>query len=186
MDREAWHAAVHGFAKSQTWLSNWTELILSYTLSHLWITYNLMQCKCYVNSSWGTANSTFALWNFLEFLFFKYFPSTVGWIHRCRTHRYRGPTGQHLCNRRVYSGSGKQFKIFVGIVSLSLCCHKKIPETGWPKQQKFITHILETRNSTIKVPANSVTGEDSFPDLQMATFLLCAHMVERYPFLYGH
>ena len=25
-DREAWHAAVHGIAKSQTWLSNWTEL----------------------------------------------------------------------------------------------------------------------------------------------------------------
>ena len=34
-DREAWSAAVHGFAKSQTWLSNWTELI---------------QCKYYVNS----------------------------------------------------------------------------------------------------------------------------------------
>ena len=26
MDREAWHAAVHGIAKSWTWLSNWTEL----------------------------------------------------------------------------------------------------------------------------------------------------------------
>ena len=26
MDREAWHAAVHEVAKSQTWLSNWTEL----------------------------------------------------------------------------------------------------------------------------------------------------------------
>ena len=26
MDREAWHAAVHGVAKSRTWLSNWTEL----------------------------------------------------------------------------------------------------------------------------------------------------------------
>ena len=26
MDREAWHTAVHGVAKSQTWLSNWTEL----------------------------------------------------------------------------------------------------------------------------------------------------------------
>ena len=25
MDREAWHAVVHGVAKSQTQLSNWTE-----------------------------------------------------------------------------------------------------------------------------------------------------------------
>ena len=24
MDREAWHAAVHGVAKSRTWLSDWT------------------------------------------------------------------------------------------------------------------------------------------------------------------
>ena len=27
MDREAWRAAVHGVAKSRTWLSNWTELV---------------------------------------------------------------------------------------------------------------------------------------------------------------
>ena len=33
IDREAWHAAVHGAAKSQTWLSNWTELNL-----HLYVT----------------------------------------------------------------------------------------------------------------------------------------------------
>ena len=26
MDREAWRAAAHGVAKSQTWLSNWIEL----------------------------------------------------------------------------------------------------------------------------------------------------------------
>ena len=26
MDREAWHAVVHGVAKSQTWLSDWTEV----------------------------------------------------------------------------------------------------------------------------------------------------------------
>ena len=29
MDREAWHAAVHGVANSQTWQSNWTELMVS-------------------------------------------------------------------------------------------------------------------------------------------------------------
>ena len=29
MDREAWHAAVHGVAKSRTWLSDWTESWLS-------------------------------------------------------------------------------------------------------------------------------------------------------------
>ena len=26
MDREAWHPAIHGVAKSRTWLSDWTEL----------------------------------------------------------------------------------------------------------------------------------------------------------------
>ena len=28
MDREAWHAAVHGAAKSRTWVSDWTEMSL--------------------------------------------------------------------------------------------------------------------------------------------------------------
>ena len=27
MEREAWGAAVHGVAKSRTWLSDWTELM---------------------------------------------------------------------------------------------------------------------------------------------------------------
>ena len=26
MDKEAWHAAVHGIAKSRAWLRDWTEL----------------------------------------------------------------------------------------------------------------------------------------------------------------
>ena len=30
MDREAWSVAVHGVAKSWTWLSDWTELMLSF------------------------------------------------------------------------------------------------------------------------------------------------------------
>ena len=33
MDREAWHAAVHGVTKSQTWLSDWTELITVYAVN---------------------------------------------------------------------------------------------------------------------------------------------------------
>ena len=35
MDREAWHAVVHGVAKSQTWLSNWTELNRIYQIQFL-------------------------------------------------------------------------------------------------------------------------------------------------------
>ena len=32
MDREAWFAAIHGVAKSQTWLSDWTELNILFSL----------------------------------------------------------------------------------------------------------------------------------------------------------
>ena len=37
MDREAWRAAIHGVAKSQTWLSYWTELMKSI---HHWLFYS--------------------------------------------------------------------------------------------------------------------------------------------------
>ena len=36
MDREAWHAAIHGIAKSWTQLSNWTEV----TYGHEWVWVN--------------------------------------------------------------------------------------------------------------------------------------------------
>ena len=36
MDREAWHAAIHGVAKSRTWLSDWTELNWTEPSSELW------------------------------------------------------------------------------------------------------------------------------------------------------
>ena len=37
MDREAWHAAVHGVAKSQTWLSKWTELLHQLNTAFLYV-----------------------------------------------------------------------------------------------------------------------------------------------------
>ena len=37
MDREAWHAVVHGVAKSQTWLSDWTELNVCKDVGKPWI-----------------------------------------------------------------------------------------------------------------------------------------------------
>ena len=37
MDRESWHAVIHGVAKSWTWLSNWTELIYIYIYIYICI-----------------------------------------------------------------------------------------------------------------------------------------------------
>ena len=36
MDREAWHVAVHGVAKSRTWLRDWTELNWCYLPSSIY------------------------------------------------------------------------------------------------------------------------------------------------------
>ena len=44
MDREAWHAEVHGVAKSQTWLSDWTELIQFDNLSS-WLIFKIYKNK---------------------------------------------------------------------------------------------------------------------------------------------
>ena len=39
MDREAWHAAIHGVAKSQTRLSDWTELNWHALKVRLWLSW---------------------------------------------------------------------------------------------------------------------------------------------------
>ena len=56
MDREAWHAAIHGVTKGQTRLSDWTELILFQTLfSHMLsqnIEYSFLGCT--VGSCWSS------------------------------------------------------------------------------------------------------------------------------------
>ena len=53
MDREAWHAAVHGTTKSRTWLSNWTELILYLKVSFfLYLKISFSLCAFYSSYSW--------------------------------------------------------------------------------------------------------------------------------------
>ena len=51
MDREAWSAAVHGVTKSQTWLSNWTELKPISQISHSnkeTLKNKLLKCKNFI------------------------------------------------------------------------------------------------------------------------------------------
>ena len=45
MDRKAWHAAIHGVAKSWTWLSDWTELKATSKLSLLPFAINVIFFK---------------------------------------------------------------------------------------------------------------------------------------------
>ena len=54
MDREAWRAAIHGVAKSQTWLSDWTELSWTYSFTidhnhqvgHFWKLKFILKSSC--------------------------------------------------------------------------------------------------------------------------------------------
>ena len=49
MDREAWRAAIHGVAKSRTWLSDWTELKGLRTVNGIW--YELGMYKVFLRPS---------------------------------------------------------------------------------------------------------------------------------------
>ena len=43
MDRGAWHAVVHGVAKSRTWLSDWTEVNLGNHITYILELVNIKQ-----------------------------------------------------------------------------------------------------------------------------------------------
>ena len=75
MDREAWHAVIHGVTKSQTWLSDWTELNWSGkgTMFHskwdddyeiaifLFLKKSLHWPHCLLQSLWGVSHIGFYL-----------------------------------------------------------------------------------------------------------------------------
>ena len=95
MDREAWRAAVHGVAKSWTWLSNWTELNLVKCVkkkiqknTNLWIRKKSLKLiwqllwlrlfeKIYKKTVWDqyadikyiSTHATVTQWNFLKYCF---------------------------------------------------------------------------------------------------------------------
>ena len=63
-DREAWRAAVHGVTKSQTWLSDWTTVLLKHTPSSsfaslsAFIVFTFMHYyACFLSCLYSTKNS---------------------------------------------------------------------------------------------------------------------------------
>ena len=55
IDREAWRAAIHGVTKSQTWLSNWTELNMGFFF--LFLKFSVWKIVNIFNSTWVCAIS---------------------------------------------------------------------------------------------------------------------------------
>ena len=60
MDREAWHAAIHGVAESRTWLSDWTELNWKYMFKLFWLfeshllEYNSLDLRLWLQDKYRT------------------------------------------------------------------------------------------------------------------------------------
>ena len=50
MDSEAWRAAVIGVAKNQTWLSDWTEIVVKVSFSNLNIFYFIFNSAFSIHS----------------------------------------------------------------------------------------------------------------------------------------
>ena len=68
MDREVWHAAVHGVTKSWTWLSNWTELncVIMSPTSHFMYLYSAHLLRGLDNITDSTDMSLSKLWEIVR------------------------------------------------------------------------------------------------------------------------
>ena len=61
MDREAWRAAAHGVAKSQTWLSDWTDWWYLNNCVVIWVKLDVIyKCQVYINAQNGSWRGYFS------------------------------------------------------------------------------------------------------------------------------
>ena len=82
MDREAWRTKVHGVAKSQTWLSDWTATILLYILSNFISCFSvfmlLIFCVCL--TALASTSTTILKDHLLSLFFFFFFFGHAAWL----------------------------------------------------------------------------------------------------------
>ena len=82
MDREAWRAAIHGVAKSRTWLSDWSELISSDIPGALWSIIPWTSSFTYYNNSVDIVIFILKERKLMSYLHF-YLPFQIGILNLC-------------------------------------------------------------------------------------------------------